>query len=200
MSERNVVNLTRLITESSASGSEAKPSLPLKTSAFLRNVLDRCVEVTDPQVLPNSNLNFHLRMACGALAVLIVSFVGCRLTSIHTDVSGRMIAIVAMLAMVAPLPLYWHEKGRTALREAALVIPWELLLAATLSFPVLIAARLRLPLQDPLFGRIDQSLGVSVPSIADVGEPPLAWRSDQQKLSLAVAPFGHIVLRAPAPG
>ena len=165
MSERNVVNLTRLITESSASGSEAKPSFPLKTSAFLRNVLDRCVEVTEPDVLPNSNLNFHLRMACGALAVLIVSFVGCKLTSIHTDVSGRMIAIVAMLAMVAPLPLYWHEKGRAALREAALVIPWELLLAATLSFPVLIAARLRLPLQDSLFGRIDQSLGVSVPSI-----------------------------------
>ena len=43
--------------------------------------------------------------------------------------------------------------------------PWELLLAALLSFPVLIAARLRMPLQDTLFGRIDQSLGIYVPSI-----------------------------------
>jgi hypothetical protein len=104
-------------------------------------------------------------MAYGSLAVLIISFVGCRLTSIHTDISGRVIAIVVMFAMVAPLPIYWHEKGRTAWREAALVIPWELLLAATLSFPVLIAGRLRMPLQDLLFGRIDQSLGVSVPGI-----------------------------------
>ena len=51
------------------------------------------------------------------------------------------------------------------MRESSLVVPWELLLAALLSFPVLIAARLRMPLQDTLFGGVDQSLGIYVPSI-----------------------------------
>jgi membrane-associated phospholipid phosphatase len=158
MSERNVINLT--------GGSEATQNFPLKISNFLqRTVVDRCVEVAEPQVPSKFKLAFHLRMARGSLAVLLVSIFGCKLTSIHTDISGRVIAILVAFAMIAPLPIYWHEKGRTALRESVLVIPWELLLAATLSFPVLIAARLRLPLQDSLFGRIDQALGVSVPAI-----------------------------------
>jgi hypothetical protein len=92
------------------------------------------------RIQSRGNLDFHIRMVYGSLAVLVISFVGCRLTSIHTDISGRVIAILITLAMVAPLPIYWHEKSRTALREAALVLPWELLLAATLSFHVLIAA------------------------------------------------------------
>ena len=127
-------------------------------------LLEKTVE---PQIHSKVELGFHLRMACGTLTVLIISFIGCKLTSIHTDIGGRVIAIVMTLAMVAPLPIYWHEKGRTALREAALVIPWELLLAATLSFPVLIAARLRLPLQDSLFAHIDQSLGVNLRGLGD---------------------------------
>ncbi len=119
------------------------------------------------RIRASENLAFHRRMAYVLLIVLAVSVVGCRLTSIHTNVSGRVIAIVVMFAMISPLPLYWNEKGRTALREAALVIPWEMLFAATLSFPVLIAARLQFPLQDSLFGRIDGLLGVRVPGIVD---------------------------------
>lgn len=166
MTERNVANLTRGIMENSTNGDKGKPQfVPKDSNLFQRTSLARFVEVAEPQVQSKVTLTFHLRMACGSLIVLIISFVGCRLTSIRTDIGGRAIAIVVMLAMVAPLPLYWHEKGRTGWREAALVIPWELLLAACLSFPVLIAARLRMPLQDSLFGRIDQSLGVSVPGI-----------------------------------
>jgi membrane-associated phospholipid phosphatase len=108
---------------------------------------------------------FHLRMACGTLVLLILTVVGCRLTSIHTDVSVYAISLFAALAMIAPLPIYWHERGRIGLRESTLVIPWELLMAAMLPFPVLIAARLHLPLQDSIFGHIDQALGVSVPGI-----------------------------------
>jgi hypothetical protein len=123
------------------------------------------IEAAKRRLRSSLDLDFHIRMAYGSIAVLVISFFGCKLTSIHTGVGARAIAVVAMFAMVAPLPLYWHEKGRAALRESALVLPWEILLAATLSFPVLIAARLRMPLQDSLFGHIDQSLGVSVPSL-----------------------------------
>jgi membrane-associated phospholipid phosphatase len=167
MTERNVMSLTRWIAGSfSGEGHRTKPDFLMKISQFLhRTVFDRCVEVSGPQIPSKTALGFHLRMAFGTLTVLLISLLGCKLTSIHSDISGRAIAIVAMFAMVSPLPIYWHEKGRTGLREAALVIPWELLLAAMISFPVLIAARLGMPLEDSLFGRIDQSLGVSVPAI-----------------------------------
>lgn len=112
-----------------------------------------------------SDAKFHLRIAFATFLLLAVSFVGCKLTSIHAEIGGRVVALLTLLAMISPLPLYWHEKGRTALREAVLVLPWELLVAVTLPFPVYIAARLRMPLQDTLFGNIDHALGISVPAI-----------------------------------
>jgi membrane-associated phospholipid phosphatase len=99
------------------------------------------------------------------LLLLTVSFAGCRLTSIHAEIGGSVIALLTLFAMISPLPIYWHENGRTALRESVLVIPWEMLVAVTLPFAVFVAARLRMPLQDTLLGNIDQALGVSVPAI-----------------------------------
>lgn|SRR5271168_702864 len=122
-------------------------------------------KTAEPHIRPRIELGFHLRMAYAVLTLVIISYAGCKLTSIHTDLSGRVIAIFAVFAMIAPLPIYWQEKGRTLLRESSLVIPWELLLAALLPYPVLIAARLNMPLQDSLLGHIDQSLGVSAPAI-----------------------------------
>src|SRR6266550_7499061 len=165
MSEPDLMNLPRRIMDSFAGASTKPESLSETSNLPWWIILANHLELAKRRIQSKVDLDFHIRMAYGSLAVLIVSFVGCRLTSIHTGISGRVVAIVVMFAMVAPLPIYWHEKGRTALRESALVIPWELLLAATLSFPVLIAARLRMPLQDSLFGRMDQSLSVSVPGI-----------------------------------
>src|SRR5260370_18456085 len=166
MSEPNLMNLTRRIMDSVTGGDWTKPQSLSETSNLPRwVVLANRIELARRRIQSGIDVDFHIRMAYASLAVLIISFVGCRLTSIHTIISGPVIAIVVMFAMVAPLPIYWHEKSRTALRESALVLPWELLLAATLSFSVLIAARLRMPLRDSLFGHIDQSLGVSVPAI-----------------------------------
>jgi membrane-associated phospholipid phosphatase len=113
----------------------------------------------------SADAKFHLRMAFAIFVLLAISIAGCKLTSIHAEIGGRLIAVFTTLAMMAPLPLYWREKGRTALRESALVLPWELIAVVILPFPVLIAARFALPLQDDLFRHIDQTLGVSVPAI-----------------------------------
>jgi PAP2 superfamily len=166
MSEHNAMNLPRRITESLSSGGRTKQNSLLEISNFPQWAsIARYVEAARRRIEAGANLGFHLRVAYAILLVVIVSFFGCKLTSIHADISGRMIAIFAVFAMVSPLPIHWHEGGRTALRESTLVIPWELLLAVVLPFPVLIAARLRTPLQDSLFGHIDQSLRVSVPGI-----------------------------------
>jgi len=109
---------------------------------------------------------FHLRMAFACATLLAVSVVGCWLTDIHTDILSRVIAVIAVLSMTIALPAYWHDRTRIDLRDSALTIPWAFVLAALLPFPLLIAARLRMPLEDQLFARIDQAFGVRVPEIA----------------------------------
>jgi hypothetical protein len=165
MSEPDLTGSPRRIMDSFAVAEAEPHSFSEASTTFWRTVIVHRIEHAKRSIRSDMHLAFHTRMAYGSLAVLLFSFVGCKLTSIHTGISGRVIAIIVMFAMVAPLPIYWHEKGRTVLREAALVLPWELLLAATLSFPVLIAARLRMPLQDSLFGRLDQAVGANVPRI-----------------------------------
>lgn len=166
MSGSNVTNLPRRILGSLSSGAGAEKNyLAEVVDLPQRAVLTRYGAAATRRIQSSADLGFHLRMLCAFLSVIIISYAGCKLTSIHTDIGGRAIAIVAMFAMVSPLPIYWHEKGRKALREASLVVPWELLFAAIISFPVLIAARSRMPLQDQLFGRLDLSLGIYVPAI-----------------------------------
>ena len=115
---------------------------------------------------PPSTSKFHLRMAGACATLLAVSVVGCRLTAIRTNVLDRVIAVAAVLAMTIALPAFWHDRKRVELRDSTLTIPWAFLLAALLPFPLLIAARLRMPLEDQLFARIDQAFGVRVQEIA----------------------------------
>ena len=122
-------------------------------------------KVTEPELKTNPNLKFHRRMAYTCTAIVAIDYAGCKITSIHTHVGGSVIALILVLAMIFPLPVYWHEKHRIDFRESALVLPWEALLAIILTYTVLIAARARMPLQDPVYGRFDQSLGISVPAI-----------------------------------
>jgi membrane-associated phospholipid phosphatase len=106
-------------------------------------------------------------MAYTCAALVVFAFVGCRLTSIHSDmgIGQDIIVLVVVLAILSPLPIYWHEKKRIDLRESTLVLAWEALLAVVLPYFVLIAARLNMPLRDSFLGQTDQALGVSVPAM-----------------------------------
>jgi PAP2 superfamily len=105
-------------------------------------------------------------MAVTCATILAVSVLGCRLTSITAvGIGGILIAVVVVVAAMLPIPLYWHERGHADRRESTLVILWAVVLAAILRYPLLIAARLRMPLRDSLFASVDQSLGVNVPAI-----------------------------------
>jgi membrane-associated phospholipid phosphatase len=112
-------------------------------------------------------------MAFASVAVLVVSFVGGRLTSFQiSNVAGISIALAVLIAMMLPIPAYWHEKGKMELRDAALTIPWGLFLMAFLPYTVAVAGRscMGIALQDRYFVHLDQSLGVNVPGI-------MAWAS-----------------------
>ena len=107
-------------------------------------------------------------MAVACATVLCVSVPGCILTAITAvGVGGILIAIVVILLVLLPLPVYWHEKGNEDRREAVLVLLWTVVLAAILRYPLLIGARLRMPLRDAAFADLDRSLGVNVPAVME---------------------------------
>jgi PAP2 superfamily len=109
---------------------------------------------------------FHLFMAGACATVLCVSVPGCICTATSVvGIAGILIAIIAILLVLLPLPVYWHEKGKEDRREAVLVLLWTVVLAAILRYPLLIGARLRMPLRDSAFAGIDRSLGFSVPAV-----------------------------------
>jgi PAP2 superfamily protein len=114
---------------------------------------------------------FHLRMALAIAALLVISLVGCALTGIELPGLGSWtIYCLVIAAMLLPLPAYWYEKGRADLLDAALTLLWALLQTLIVPILVLVAARLRTPLQDSFLGGADEHLGVSVPAL-------MAWAS-----------------------
>jgi membrane-associated phospholipid phosphatase len=72
--------------------------------------------------------------------------------------------------MICPLPIYWHGKGRKDMRDAAMTIPWLLLLLVILPIPVEVFARVGFPLQDSQLAQVDNIFGVRIPEIG-------AWAS-----------------------
>jgi membrane-associated phospholipid phosphatase len=105
-------------------------------------------------------------MAYGCVTYLIFCLIGSYVTSVRIQGTGESALVVAVgLAMICPVPLYWHEKGRKNMRDAALTIPWGLLLLVILPIPVEASARLGFPLQDSRLAGIDNIFGVYIPGI-----------------------------------
>jgi hypothetical protein len=140
---------------------------------------------------------FDRALAIACLGILCISVAGCWLTGIHTAVAGRLTAVLMLSAMVAPLPAYWHQKGAAGHRDAALTIFWAVLLAAVLSFPLLIAARLRMPMQDLRFSVIDGWFGIHIAAIHAWAVAHLAGRIISGAYPL-LTPLLAIAIFAPA--
>ena len=113
---------------------------------------------------------FDRLMAFASAAVLAISFAGCKLTLIQIpDLAVAVLGTVLLIPIILLIPIYWHEKGKIELRDAALTIPWCLIFRFTLGYTVGIAGRLgmNIPLKDEYFARLDHSLGIYVPGIME---------------------------------
>lgn len=105
-------------------------------------------------------------MVCADVVLLAISIVGCKLTEVHVNVGKNSDVFLMAFILIGVLAVYWKDENRPRLLDSILVIPWILLLIPLIIFPMLIAARLRLPLQDAHLMRIDQLFGINVASIA----------------------------------
>jgi hypothetical protein len=121
---------------------------------------------TEPLMQSRPRPGFHLLMAYACSIVLLIALLAGKLASIRfPNPLSLTIGLVFASAVVFILAIFWHEKGKTDLRDAAMTIPWGLFLAATLPLLVLAAARADMPLQDSNLARFDGLLGISVPEI-----------------------------------
>jgi len=134
---------------------------------------------------------FHLRMAMAISLLLLISLAGCALTGIKLpDLGAWAIIFLVLSAMLLPIPAYWYEKGRADLLDSALTLLWALLIRMIIPISVQVAARLRMPLQDSLFGRADQHLGISVPAI-------MSWASRHWLGSVLNRSYAWVVILLP---
>ncbi len=114
-----------------------------------------------------------MQMAYASGAILVVSVVGCGLTSVSIpDAATAAIGLGFVLAAIVPLLVYLKEKKRFYLVDSILTILWAFFLFYMLPFPATIAARMgrHIDLQDSHFLQWDSMLGISAPKI-------IAWVS-----------------------
>lgn len=112
--------------------------------------------------------SFHLRMAFWISILALVSLAGCILTDIQVPGFGAVaLGVLAIAGMLLPLPVYWYEKNRVDLLDSSLTVLWALMESVIIPFPVRIAARLRMPLQDSFLGSADRHLGVNLTAIVE---------------------------------
>lgn len=116
---------------------------------------------------------FHIQMVYACTVTLLVSFVGCWLTSTQVlDVNVLVLGFAFAFIAVLPLALYLREKGMIYLFDSVMTIFWAIFFTAMLGYPATVAARLFLgiPLQDAHFIELDRWVGVNVSNIS-------AWAS-----------------------
>jgi membrane-associated phospholipid phosphatase len=109
------------------------------------------------------NRFFHLFMA-GVSALLIAMAAICvgRLNyRLHAPVFNDYLGVVAFL--IAAGFCWWAKFERFF--EVCLIVFWSFVMGKLLGFPVFLAARSRMPLEDAALAQLDQLLGVQVPSI-----------------------------------
>ncbi len=142
---------------------------------------------------------FNLQIAYAGIAVLLIGFVGCLLTSVRvSDVGSLALGLGVIAVVVLPLILNFHEKGKFYARDSLSTIVWAFFFTLMLGFPVTVAARVgaSIPLQDLRFEQWDRWIGIHVPDIA-------AWASNHilgkiaNRSYLMLFPFMQIAILLP---
>jgi hypothetical protein len=88
-----------------------------------------------------------------------------------------LVPAVAVLFPISFLPgILWHDAGQNQKRDAALTLPWIVLLVALVPWAAVLSGRLGMPLRDGFFASMDDHLGFSVPAI-------VGWMSVHPRIS-----------------
>lgn len=105
-----------------------------------------------------------LAVATGAVAVSLVGYLFCRLT---VD-AGKAMPILLTLTLVAALAGQYWLRGERKLFNVLMMVLWIVLVTNGHFFPMYMAARTPVALNDALLANYDRMLGLEVPAIRAV--------------------------------
>ena len=128
------------------------------------------VEVSPPRTQGVSHLVHIVTFAICFVLLLFCGVASYFFSMHHLGVSAILIAAPVLIAPSLLPAACWHQQGNLDKRDAALTLPWLLLLMTIIPCVVVVSARLGMPLRDQAFMRLDQHLGFNVPAI-------MAWAS-----------------------
>jgi membrane-associated phospholipid phosphatase len=86
---------------------------------------------------------------------------------------------VVLAPMLVPVA-WWHQHKDAEKRDAALMLPWAMLLAALVAQMAATAATFQFPLRDPLWHNLDVDLGINIPAV-------MAWAAGHPSLQSFLA-------------
>ena len=110
-------------------------------------------------------LALHLLMAAACSALLGFCLLGSR--AVSAPLWRALIPASAVLLPVSLLPaLFWYDKGKLEERDAALTLPWLVLVGELIPWAAVLSGRFVLPLRDGFYLSLDRVIGVNVAAIA----------------------------------
>lgn len=113
---------------------------------------------------PPPTARVHLALAGCSAALLVFSIFAAPKGALHQATP----LIETVLLLTAPLLLpaaFLHEKKKWEKRDAALMLPWTLMIAVLITQAAPTTATFAFPLRDDLWRSLDARLGISIPAI-----------------------------------
>ena len=121
---------------------------------------------SDASPVPATRASLHGHYALALCCVILLAF------SVLAAPPGALKAaqplLITALVLTAPLLIpaaLFHDRKKRDHRDAALILPWILLIALLIVQAAPITATLAFPLRDTLWRKLDQHLGIHVPAI-----------------------------------
>ena len=129
--------------------------------------------------IPGPSIPVNLTLAVCSLIMLVFCL------AVHppgwkNSAESLMIAIIVLTGPMLVPAAYWHQKGNADKRDAALMLPWAMVIAGLVAQVAATAATFDYPLRDLLWQHLDLDLGIHVPGI-------MAWTARHPNLQRTLA-------------
>ena len=112
----------------------------------------------------NAGARVHIWLGAACTPLLLASIAGA--IRMSNSGWGSIVVGTCLLAVISMVPaLLWHDRKDYEKRDAALMLPWIILLVALIPYLTTLCDRLGFPLRDNLYARMDRMLGFNVASI-----------------------------------
>jgi PAP2 superfamily len=124
----------------------------------------RGAAVASSTAIPKPSAPVHIALAACCSVLLAFWLIASPAGALRNSAS-LLLGILLLMAIFQLPAVYWHHRGSAERRDAALMLPWALLLSVLMAQMARTASTFHFPLRDALWQALDQHLGISVPAM-----------------------------------